>query len=45
MAGDAFLKAVAHDGVRIETVAHFGRHISAELRTALELGALPASTA
>lgn len=38
---DAFLKAVLHDGTRIETVAHFGRHIPAELRTALELGPLP----
>jgi hypothetical protein len=38
---DAFLKVVLHDGVRIDTVAHFGRHINAELRTALELGAAP----
>ena len=38
---DAFLKAVIHDGVRIDTVAHFGRHLKAELRTALELGAPP----
>jgi len=35
---DAFLKAVLHDGVNIHTVAHFGRHIPAVLRTALELG-------
>ncbi len=42
LAGDAFLKAVTHDGVRIEAVAHFGRHIPVELRTALELGAAPA---
>jgi hypothetical protein len=41
MAKDAFLKAVIHDGVSILTVKHFGRHIPAELRTALELGALP----
>jgi hypothetical protein len=41
MAGDAFLKAVLHDGTRIETVAHFGRHIPAKLRTALELGGAP----
>ena len=40
--GDAFVRAVAHDGVRIDTVLHVGRHIPAELRTALELGALPA---
>lgn len=41
LADDAFLKAVLHDGVRIDTVAHLGRHIKAELRTALELGAPP----
>jgi hypothetical protein len=41
LAEDAFLKVVLHDGVRIETVAHFGRHIRAELRTALEVGAPP----
>jgi hypothetical protein len=38
---DAFLKVVLHDGVRIDTVTHFGRHIPAELRTALELGPPP----
>lgn len=38
---DAFVKAVLHDGVRIETVKHFGRHINAELRTALDLGPPP----
>ena len=41
MAKDGFLKAVIHDGVCIHTVKHFGRHIPAELRTALELGPLP----
>jgi hypothetical protein len=41
LSGDAFLKAVLHNGVRIETVAHLGRHITAELRTALELGPPP----
>ncbi|HTJ75470.1 MAG TPA: DUF222 domain-containing protein [Acidimicrobiales bacterium] len=41
LAEDAFLKVVLHDGVRIETVAHFGRHIPAELRTALEVGSPP----
>ena len=41
LAGDAFLKVVLHDGVSINTVTHFGRHISAELRTALELGPAP----
>src|SRR5207249_7141612 len=38
---DAFLKVVLHDGTRIDTVAHVGRHIPATLRTALELGAPP----
>lgn len=38
---DAFLKAVLHDGVKIDTVAHFGRRTSAVLRTALALGAPP----
>jgi len=38
---DAFLKAVVLDGVDIRTVKHFGRHINAELRTALELGSPP----
>jgi hypothetical protein len=42
MIDDAFIKAVLHDGVRIDTVAHYGRHIGAELRTALELGPVPA---
>lgn len=41
LAEDAFVKAVTHDGVRIDTVAHLGRHTPAELRTALELGDLP----
>jgi 5-methylcytosine-specific restriction endonuclease McrA len=39
---DAFVKAVITDGVTISTVKHFGRRMSAELRTALELGAPPA---
>ncbi len=38
---DAFVKAVLHDGEEIAIVKHFGRHIKAELRTALELGAPP----
>ncbi|MGH8975446.1 MAG: DUF222 domain-containing protein, partial [Acidimicrobiia bacterium] len=41
LAGDAFLKAVLHDGVDLHTVKHFGRHIRAEVRTALELGRPP----
>ena len=39
--GDAFVKAVTHDGVRIDTVAHYGRTIPAHLRTALDLGHPP----
>jgi hypothetical protein len=38
---DAFIKAVTHDGTNIDTVVHYGRHIKAELRTALELGDPP----
>ena len=38
---DAFVKAVLHDGVRVDTVKHFGRYMRAELRTALEVGAPP----
>lgn len=41
LADEAFVKAVLHDGVRIDTVAHYGRRIRAELRTALGLGAPP----
>jgi hypothetical protein len=41
---DAFLKAVLHDGVAIHTVKHLGRHFPAELRTALDLGPVPAFT-
>jgi hypothetical protein len=38
---DAFLKAVLHDGVKIDTIAHFGRKTTAALRTALSLGSPP----
>ena len=38
---DPFIKAVIHDGVEIKMVRHFGRHLSAELRTALHLGTPP----
>jgi hypothetical protein len=38
---DAFLKVAFHDGVEVMKVKHFGRHIRAELRTALELGPAP----
>ncbi len=41
LAADPFFKAVVHDGVNILTVAHFGRRMSAELRTALDLGPPP----
>lgn len=41
-ADDAFVKAVLHDGVTVHTVKHFGRRLSAELRTALTLGPAPA---
>ena len=34
--GDAFLKLLVVDGVDIKTVAHMGRHIPAQLRTAVE---------
>jgi hypothetical protein len=38
---DPFLKAVITDGVNVHTVKHFGRHLPAELRTALDLGPGP----
>ena len=41
IAKDAFLKVAFHDGVEIKQVAHLGRHRSAELETALALGAPP----
>ena len=41
MAERSFVKAVIHDGVRIETVKHIGRTLPAEMRTALELGDPP----
>jgi hypothetical protein len=36
--GDAFLTAVVKKGRDITTVAHFGRHVPAELRTAMIVG-------
>ena len=33
---DPFIKAVIRDGTDIRTVVHYGRHVPAELRTALE---------
>jgi hypothetical protein len=41
LATTAFIKGVIYNGKRIESVAHFGRHLSAELRTALGLGEAP----
>ena len=38
---DAFVKAVVHEGVKVLRVKHFGRHMKAEIRTALELGQPP----
>jgi hypothetical protein len=38
---DAFLKAVLHTGTEIHTIAHYGRHWPAVVRTALDLGAPP----
>ena len=33
---DPFIKAVIRDGTDVRTVVHYGRHVPAELRTALE---------
>jgi hypothetical protein len=41
LAQDAFVKAVIHDGVQVETIKHYGRHINAELRTILGIGDPP----
>jgi hypothetical protein len=41
IAAGAFVKAVLHDGTQVTHVAHHGRHLSAETRTALGLGAPP----
>ena len=37
-ANKAFIKAVTHDGRKVDTIVHYGRHIPALLRTVLELG-------
>jgi len=42
LAADAFLKVVLHDGVDIHKVHHAGRRYTAELRTALDIGPVPA---
>ena len=41
LAQDGFVKAVLHDGINIHLVKHFGRHLPAALRTALDLGPVP----
>jgi 5-methylcytosine-specific restriction endonuclease McrA len=41
LAERCFLKAVIHDGTRIETIKHLGRKLPAELRTAIGLGDPP----
>jgi HNH endonuclease len=41
LAQDAFVKVAFHDGTNIHTVKHFGRHLPAVLRTALDLGPVP----
>ncbi|HEU5308650.1 MAG TPA: DUF222 domain-containing protein [Acidimicrobiia bacterium] len=38
---NAFFKVVLHDGVQVQTVAHYKRSIPAHVRTALELGCPP----
>lgn len=41
-AKDAFIKAVLHDGVKVDTIVHYGRKAPpAHLRTVLELGDPP----
>jgi hypothetical protein len=44
LSADAFLAAVLHDGVNIQTVKRFGRYQPAELRSALDLGPVPGFT-
>jgi hypothetical protein len=40
--GDAFIKAVLHDGIKVDTVVHYGRKkMPGVLRTVLELGDPP----
>jgi hypothetical protein len=38
VAVDAFVKVIARDGTKIDSIVHYGRHIPALLRTVLELG-------
>ena len=42
-AKDAFVKAVLHDGVKVDTIVHYGRKAPpAHVRTVIELGDPPA---
>ena len=41
LATDAFVKAVTVDGTKVETIRHFGRHLTAEHRTLLAVGSAP----
>jgi len=41
IAAGAFVKAVLHDGERVTHVAHYGRHLSATMRTARGIGPPP----
>ena len=42
IAAGAFVKAVLHDGTQVTHVAHYGRNLTAQQRTALGLGPPPA---
>jgi hypothetical protein len=41
LAAEAFVKAVLHDGKAVTHVAHYGRHLTAEMRTARGMGRPP----
>jgi hypothetical protein len=41
IAAGAFVKAVLHDGTQVTHVAHYGRHLTAEMRTARGIGPPP----
>jgi hypothetical protein len=41
IAAGAFVKALLHDGKRVTHVAHYGRNLTAEMRTALGVGPPP----
>jgi hypothetical protein len=41
IAAGAFVKAVLHDGQQVTHVAHYGRHLTAEMRTARGIGPPP----